>query len=222
MIILGLTGSIGMGKTTAANMLKILGLPVHDADMVARQVTAPGGKALPALAAGFPYFQYPEIYGPPDKYGRRPLKRDKLSSLIFKNAEERQKLENIIHPFVRESQQIFLQSLRRGGRDIGVLDIPLLFETGADKRVDCTLVVTAPHFLQQSLVLARPAMSPARLKSVLDSQMPDGEKQARADFIVQTGLGRAHTMRELKRIVAALRERHTEPCHLKEPQGRIY
>lgn len=215
MIVIGLTGSIGMGKSTTGSMLEYLGVPVHDADAIVHELLQYDSEVWLALAAAFPYFSYPQIYGRkhllnPFKETVRFLKRDALSKIIFDKEEERKKLENILHPFVRKAQQEFIQKQRGLGRDIVALDIPLLFETGADTRVDYTMNVTAPKFVQAARVLARPGMTRKKLAAIIKSQMPDGEKSARADFIVHTGLGRAQTMRELKAILAKIREKKNE------------
>ena len=211
MIILGITGSIGMGKSTASGMLETLGVPTHDSDAEVHKLLAFGSPAWRALAAAFPYFEYPQIYGRrhfwnPFKETVRYLKRDKLGAVVFENDEARQKLEAVLHPFVRQAQNEFVKRQRSLGRDIVALDIPLLFETGADLRVDYTITITAPAFLQASRVLARPNMSYEKFENILKNQMPDGEKQARADFVVHSGLGRAVMMRELKAILCTIRK----------------
>lgn len=204
-----------MGKTTAGSMLEYLGVPVHDADETVHELLQYGSEAWPALAAAFPYFSYPQIYGRkhflnPFKETVRFLKREALGKIVFENADERKKLEDILHPFVRKAQSKFINKQRGLGRDIVALDIPLLFETGADTRVDYTINVTAPKFVQAARVLARPGMSKKKLAGIIKSQMPDGEKSARADFVVHTGLGRAQTMRELKAILAKIRTQKDE------------
>lgn len=211
MIVIGLTGSIGMGKSTASAMLEYLGVPVHDADTSVHELLHPGSEAWFALAAAFPYYSYPQIYGRrhrwnPFKKTVRFLNRKALGQIVFEKPHEREKLEQVLHPFVRKHQQQFIRHQRALGRDIVVLDIPLLFETGADKYLDYTVNVTAPQFVQAARVLARPGMDEKRFSSILNSQMPDGEKNARADFVVHSGLGRAQTMRELKAVLAKIRK----------------
>lgn len=206
MIVIGLTGSIGMGKSTAANMLGRLGVPVHDADAEVHALLEPRSKARLAIAAQFPYFRYFSIYGRKNRNGIRPIDRTKLGKLVFKKPEERAKLENILHPLVRQAQDDFIRTQRGAGRKIVALDVPLLFETGADQYVDYTIAVSAPGFLQASRVLSRPHMTRNKFKQILQSQMPDAEKCARADYVLPTGLGRAHTMKTLKGIILDIRE----------------
>jgi dephospho-CoA kinase len=212
MIVLGVTGSIGMGKSTIGSMLEFLGVPVHESDHVVREMLKFGSPAWYALAAQFPYFSYPQIYGKrhffnPFKDTERYLKRDVLGKIVFDNENERKKLESVLHPFVKKAQGEFIKRQRAMGKDIVALDIPLLFETGADSRLDYTLVVTAPAFLQANRVLSRPGMTTDKFRGILQSQMPDGEKVARADFVVHSGLGRAYTMKELKKVLHKLRAR---------------
>ncbi|MBL4803752.1 MAG: dephospho-CoA kinase [Alphaproteobacteria bacterium] len=215
MIILGITGSIGMGKSTIGSMLEYLGVPVHESDHTVREMLQFGSPAWFALAAEFPYFSYPQIYGKhhffnPFKESKRYLKRDALGQLVFDNERERKKLEGVLHPFVRQAQNNFIKKHRTLGKDIVALDIPLLFETGADQRLDHTLVVTAPAFLQARRVLSRPKMTLEKFEGILKSQMPDGEKVARADFVIHSGLGRAYTMKELKKVLHTLRSKPEE------------
>lgn len=215
MIILGITGSIGMGKSTIGSMLEYLGVPVHESDHVVSEMLQYESPAWYALAAEFPYFSYPQIYGKhhffnPFKESKRYLKRDVLGQLVFENQNERKKLEGVLHPLVRKAQNEFIKKHRTLGKDIVALDIPLLFETGADKRLDYTLVVTAPPFIQARRVLSRPKMTPEKFEGILKSQMPDGEKTARGDFIIHSGLGRAYTMRELKKVLHVLRAKQEE------------
>lgn len=206
MIVLGLTGSIGMGKSTAADMLRSMNIPVHEADAcVHTLMQKDGGAAYPAICAAFPYFEYPDIYK------NKTLDRKALGRLVFFDDEKRQALEGIVHPFVREDQMRFIQAQKRLGADIVVLDIPLLFETGAETRVDYTIVVTAPFHVQESRVLARSGMTPDMFAAILKRQMSDGEKRARANYVVQTGLGRSVTMTTLKKIVLDVREQNK--CH---------
>lgn len=195
MIIVGLTGGIGMGKTTAANMLRDLGYPVHDSDAAVHKMLVRGGKAVAAVAAAFP-----ESYDSKNKC----IDRRKLGAVIFKDPVKRKRLEAIIHPLVQESQNNFLRHHAGRRAKLVVLDIPLLFETGAEARVDYVICVSAPEHIQRQRVLARPGMTEAEFERRKASQMPDAEKQKRADFVVQTGQGLAPTYRDLKRIAAQL------------------
>ena len=143
MIIIGLTGSIGMGKSTCGAMFARLGIPVHEADEAVHRILSEEGTGLRAIRSAFPYYEFSQIYGAKTQSGPRTIKRKELGTLVFGNDELRQRLEDILHPLVREDQQQFIRQHR--GRDIVVLDIPLLFETGADKNVDLTVVVSAPE-----------------------------------------------------------------------------
>lgn len=194
MIILGLTGSIGMGKSTAAAMLRALGLPVHDADAAVHGLLARGGKAVKAVEAAFPGVTTDGA-----------VDRKALGARVFGNKAALKQLEAILHPLVREAERAFLNRCRRARHDVVVLDIPLLFETGGEKRCDGVIVVTAPQFLQSQRVLKRPGMSPARFQQILGQQMPDPEKRRRADWVVDTGLGRRPTLAALARIVRQLK-----------------
>ena len=207
MIILGLTGSIGMGKTSTANMLQTLGVPIHDADEEVHALLAEGGKGNIAVRAAFPYFSYASVYGKKMKNGNRPIDRKALGKIVFENDREREKLENILHPLVREAQTAFIKKHKNMGTYIVALDIPLLFETGADSRVDYVLTVDAPFFMQVARVLGRQNMTHDKFQSILSRQMPNKEKCARSDFVIHTGLGRAHTMKQLKEILNQIKSR---------------
>lgn len=195
MIILGLTGSIGMGKSTATAMLRGMGIPVHCSDEAVHQLLGPRGEAVRAVAAAFPESH--------DKK-RQMIDRSVLGRLVFSQPEERVRLEAILHPLVIESQRRFLAFHARARRPLVVLDIPLLFETGADQRVDYTAVVTAPAFIQRMRVLTRPDMTPEKFANILGSQMPDTEKRCRADFVIDTGLGLAHTRKALRALLGQI------------------
>lgn len=200
MIVLGITGSIGMGKSTVADMLRNEGIPVHESDAEVHRLLSSDETARLAVAASFPYFEHPQIYTGKNK----TIDRAALGEIIFANDQKREALENILHPLVQEGQQKFLREAKKSNAKIAALDIPLLFETGAENRVDFTLVATAPYFVQRERVLARPGMTEEKLNAILLRQMPDAEKCARADFVVHTGLGRAETMKEIKGILAEL------------------
>lgn len=192
MIVVGLTGSLGMGKTTTANMLRGMGYPVHCSDDAVHALMNAGGAGVDAVAADFPAAR--------DKSGQG-IDRRALRALLGKDHAAWDRLERILHPLVVGSQQAFLQAQRAKGVKIAVLDIPLLFETGAQARVDYTICVTAPAFLQRQRAFARPGMTAEDFAFRLSRQMPDGEKRKRADFIVQTGLGLAYTRWELRNII---------------------
>jgi dephospho-CoA kinase len=194
MIVLGLTGSIGMGKSTAAALLRRLGVPVHDADAAVHRLLGPGGRAVPRVAAAFP-----GVAGPAGNDRRA------LGARVFGDAAALRRREAILHPMVHAAERRFLHAMERRRSPLVVLDIPLLFETGGERRCDAVIVVSAPPALQRARVMARPGMTAARYAAILDKQMPDREKRRRADFVVPTGQGRALTLRRLARIVRVLR-----------------
>ena len=195
MIILGLTGSIGMGKSTVASMLEKLGCSTHSSDEAVHEALKPKGGAFEEVAVTFP-----ESW---DKK-KRVLKRDILADIIFQDDAKRKELEEILHPIVHQSQKKFIQKQSRLNRDFVALDIPLLFETGAEQRVDYTLVVSAPYHVQRHRVLARAGMTEEKFEAILSTQMPDAEKRARADFIIPTGLGMAYTYKTLQQCLEQL------------------
>ncbi|MER8845826.1 MULTISPECIES: dephospho-CoA kinase [Mesorhizobium] len=176
MIVLGLTGSIGMGKSTTAGMFAEAGVPVHDSDETVHRLYA--GKAAPLVEAAFPGTT---VHGSVD--------RAKLGARVLGDAASMKKLEAIVHPLVRADADAFLARHRDAGESLVVLDIPLLFETGGRGRVDKVVVVTAPAEVQRRRVLARPGMSEEKLASVLAKQVPDAEKRRLADFVIDTGEG---------------------------------
>lgn len=189
MITLGLTGSIGMGKSTALLMLKKMGCAIHDSDKAVRYALSPKGEAFEEVSLTFPKVWDKKTH---------TIKRDVLADIIFNDLEQKKILENILHPIVRASQNHFMRQQVRMGRKFTVLDIPLLFETGAQNRVDYTVVVTAPYHIQRQRVLKRPGMTEEKFLSILKTQMPDEEKCSYADFVIPTGLGFALTYRSLK------------------------
>jgi dephospho-CoA kinase len=211
MIVLGLTGSIGMGKTTVAKMLRGLGVPVHEADAEVHNLLSPQGRAYDAVADAFPRIRYPQIYGRKTKSGDRFFNRKKLGELVFSDARKRALLESILHPLVREAQQHFIRSSKALRTPMIALDIPLLFETGGDRFVDFTINVSAPFEIQRARVLVRPGMTEEKFTAILDSQMPDAEKCRRADFVIRNGLGRAQTLKSLKAILSDIKKDYIDP-----------
>ena len=193
MKILGLTGGIGMGKSTAAAAFRQLGVPVYDADRVVHALLAPGGAAVKAVARAFPTAK-----------AGKGISRPKLGKLVFGKPRALKRLEGILHPLVRLEEKRFLRRMRARRARLVVLDIPLLYETGGKRRCDAVVVVWAPPALQHARVLGRRGMDEKRLRAVLAQQLPDRAKRARADFAVPSGLGRAVTYRVLARIVASL------------------
>jgi len=200
MIVLGLTGSVGMGKSTAAGMLRRLRVPVHDSDAEVHRLLGPGGRAVAAVAAAFPTALK----------GER-IDRPSLGRLVFNDAPALKRLEAILHPRVRAAQARFLAVNRRRRAPVAVLDIPLLFETSGERRLDGVIVVSAPLWLQRARVLQRPGMTEARLAAILAQQMPDTEKRRRARWVVPTGLGKALTFRRLAKILKEVRASFDSP-----------
>jgi len=172
--VLGLTGSIGMGKSTVAAMFVELGVPVFDADAAVRRMQGPDGALLPAIEAAFP-----------GTTGASGVDRAKLGAAVFENPAALARLEAIVHPAVRAAREAFL--IEHGGAKLVVFDIPLLFEKGGAQEVDAILVVSAPADVQRTRVLARPGMTAERFANILALQLPDAEKRARADYLIDTG-----------------------------------
>jgi len=194
MKILGLTGSIGMGKSTAAAMLRRLGVPVHDADATVHRLLAKGGAAVPAIEAAFPGVV---VEGAVDRH--------ELGRQVFGQPAQLRRLEAILHPLVRRAETAFLKRHRRRRTPLVVLDIPLLFETGGHANMDAVVVVSAPVDMQRERVLARPGMSPERLDAILAQQMADAEKRARAHFVVDTSKGLEPARAQVAEIIEAIR-----------------
>ncbi|QFS96979.1 Dephospho-CoA kinase [Labrenzia sp. THAF191b] len=191
MIRIGLTGSIGMGKSTTAKMFAAEGIPVHDADATVHALYS--GRAAPLIEAAFP-----------GTVSDGKVDRTLLSPHVLGKPEAMKKLEAIVHPLVREEEQLFLKRARADHRRIVMLDIPLLFETGGEARVDVVVVVTADADVQRDRVLARPGMSEDRFEAILAKQMPDAEKRRRAHFLVDTGRGMEAAERQVRAILKAL------------------
>ena len=203
MIILGLTGSIGMGKTTAANNFKSLGIPVHDSDAVVRELCGPNGAAVSRIGCAFPSVISNGI-----------IDRERLAAIVFKDRKNLIKLEAILHPYVWAHKHKFLAYKSRDRSKLVVLDIPLLFETGGDRHCDGVVTVSAPAFIQAARVLARPGMTQEKMNAILERQMPDSEKCRRADFVLRTGLGRIESRRAIRNILEVAqnwRARHWPP-----------
>ncbi|MHB9361306.1 dephospho-CoA kinase [Mesorhizobium sp. LNJC403B00] len=191
MTVLGLTGSIGMGKSTTAKMFVDAGVPVHDSDETVHRLYA--GKAAPLVEAAFPGTV---IAGWVD--------RTELARRVLGNAAALKTLEAIVHPLVRADADAFLARHRAAGAPLVVLDIPLLFETGGRNRVDKVVVVTAPADIQRARVLARPDMSEEKLAAILAKQVPDAEKRRQADFVIDTGEGMDAARTAVGAIIAEL------------------
>lgn len=194
MIRLALTGSIGMGKSATAAMFAARGLPVYDADAAVHAAYGPGGEAAAPLEWHFPGVMRAD----------GGVDRGILRGKVLNRPEAMKKLESIVHPIVGGMQKAFLDKAEAAGADIAVLDIPLLFETGGDARVDAVLVVTAPAPVQRARVLAR-GMTAPEFETILARQTPDSEKRRRADFVINTGLGFAYAEAQVDAVIAALR-----------------
>jgi dephospho-CoA kinase len=194
-IVLGLTGSIGMGKSTAATTLQRLRVALFDADRVVHRLLEPGGAAVAAVAATFPGV----------RAGNGGIDRSLLGQRVFGDQGALSRLERIIHPMVEAEEKRFRAHARARREPIVVLDIPLLFESRSERRCDYVLVVSAPRLVQRHRVLRRPGMTENRLAAILRNQTPDLEKCRRADFVVPTGLSRALSLRRLQAIVRLLR-----------------
>lgn len=191
MIILGLTGSIGMGKSTTARMFAEAGVPVHDSDETVHRLYS--GAAAPLVEAAFPGTM---------KDG--PVDRTELAKRVLGKPEALARLESIIHPLVRADADAFLARHRKAGVPLVVLDIPLLFETGGRGRVDKVVVVTADPDIQRQRVLARPGMTEEKFESILTKQVPDAEKRRQADYVIDTGLGMESARLSVAAIIAEL------------------
>jgi dephospho-CoA kinase len=191
-----LTGGIGMGKSTAADTFRRLGIPVFDADAAVHRLQGPGGTAVRAIEAAFPGTTSPTPRGP-------RVDREALRRAVLGNDAALKRLEAIVHPLVRQEERRFLAQARRRGARLVVLDIPLLFETGGEGRADAVIVVTAPSAIQRARVLRRKGMTEERLKAILARQVPDALRRSRADHLIHTGLSRNHAQRAVRRVVAA-------------------
>lgn len=194
MLVIGLTGSIGMGKSAAATHFARAGVPVFDADAEVHRLYA--GKAVPAIAAVFP-----------NAVRGGKVDRSLLAQEVAGSPERLKTLESIVHPMVVKAEIDFLREQDRRGAKLAVLEIPLLFETGAKSRVDVTVVVSAPAEAQKMRVLARPGMTEAKLAGLLKRQLPDREKRARADFVVDSDTSLAHMQAQIDSLIESLEGR---------------
>jgi dephospho-CoA kinase len=195
MKVIGLTGSIGMGKSTTAAMFREAGIPVYDADAAVHDLYDEGGAAVGPVGEAFPGVV---------KDGR--VDREELRKRVLGQPDELKRLNAIVHPLVGRDRVGFFAQAEADGADMVVLDVPLLFETGGHERVDAVVVVSAPPEQQRERVLARPGMTPERLDAILAQQMADAEKRARAHFVVDTGRGLEPARRQVRDIIAQLRK----------------
>jgi len=199
MFVLGLTGSIGMGKSTTAKLFAELGVPVYDADAIVHQLY--DGEAVAAIEAAFP-----------GTTADGKVNRTKLSARVVHDPAAIQRLEEVVHPMLGSSRQKFFADAEASGAPVVVVDVPLLFETGGEKRVDAVVVVTTSPELQRQRVLARGMMDDDKFNAILSRQMPDAEKRKRADFVVDTSYGPQPVRAQIKDILAEV---------VKMPQRRI-
>ncbi len=191
-LVIGLTGSIGMGKSAVASMLMAMDVPVFDADAVVRAAQGPGGALLPAIERAFPGSTGPD-----------GVDRARLGAQVFNDDVALARLESIVHPAVARAEASFMTA--NAGASLVVLDIPLLLEKGGTSRVDRVVVVSAPADVQRDRVLARPGMSSAKLDAILTRQMPDDAKRAAADYVIDTGQSLDETRADVAALVACLR-----------------
>lgn len=196
MILIGLTGGIGMGKSTAAAAFRRLGLPVFDADKAVHRLQSRGGRAVRAIGAAFP-----------GTVRDGAVDRDRLRQAVVFDTAALRRLEAIVHPLVRAEERAFVARARRAGRPAAVLDVPLLLETGGDRRVHFVVVVSAPASVQLARVRARRRMTDAQAAAIIARQMPDSQKRRRADMVIRTGLSRHVAERQIRRLVAGLLRR---------------
>jgi dephospho-CoA kinase len=191
MFVLGLTGSLGMGKSATAKMFAEEGVPVHDADAAVHNLYE--SAAAPLIEAAFP-----------GTTAAGKVDRDKLAQKVIGDSAALERLEAIVHPLVRRAEQAFLDEAARKGARVAVLDIPLLFETGGNGRCDAVVVVSAPPEIQRARVFERPGMTEQKFAAILAKQMPDADKRARADFVVDTSRGFAAARTQVRDILARI------------------
>lgn len=194
--LVGLTGSIGMGKSETGKLFARLGIPVLDSDAVVRALYEPGGEAVESIANAFPGTI---------RNGR--VDRATLAARLEGDEQAFQRLEAIVHPLVRKAREEFLRAAAKRGDPVVLLDIPLLFETGAEKSVDAVVVVSARPEIQEQRVLARPGMTPEKWRMLHARQIPDAEKRAKADFVIETDKGPEQAFLEVRRVAAELLRR---------------
>ncbi len=207
MLVVGLTGSIGMGKSTAAKNFAAKGIPVFDADAQVHELYE--GVAAPLIEDAFP-----------GATENGKVKRAALAAALLKDKNAIARLEAIVHPLVRQARTEFLTRHARAGADMVVLEIPLLFETGAESQVDVSVVVTAPAHVQRERVLQRAGMTDEKFDALLANQMPDADKRAKANYVVDTNRTIAETAKEIDRIIESLRGREGTAFQLMPGNGR--
>jgi dephospho-CoA kinase len=191
MLVIGLTGSIGMGKSTTAQIFRDLGVPVHDADAAVHEIYRTTARAPVA-----------DLF--PDAVDSDGVDRTKLGKIVLFDPEAMKRLEDVIHPLVLEHRRHFVEAQAKAGAKLVVCDVPLLFETGSDKEMDLTLVVSAPEPVQKARVMARTGMTEDRFSAIMKKQMPDGEKRRRAHVVIETGLGVESARRQVAALLRAI------------------
>jgi dephospho-CoA kinase len=194
MIVLGLTGSIGMGKSTTAGFFWRAGVPVHDADAAVGRLYAKGGAGVGPVGQAFP-----------SALANDAIDRERLSVVVMGDPEAFKRLEAIVHPLVKQDRIDFLTRAKADGAAVAVLDVPLLFEVGAQDEVDAVVVVSAPPAIQRERTLLRPGMTPEKFDRILARQLPDADKRARADFVVDTGRGLEVAHQQVEALLAVVR-----------------
>ncbi|MCF8466833.1 MAG: dephospho-CoA kinase [Sneathiella sp.] len=194
MILVGLTGSIGMGKSTVAGMFRKLGIPVYDADAEIHKLYAKGGAGVEPIRSAFP-----------DAVVEDHVDRKRLSKLVLGNEAEIKRLESVIHPLLSEGRAAFFEQAVKDGHKLVILDIPLIFETGGEDRVHKIVVVSAPRHVQKERVLARPDMTEEKFNAILARQVDDAEKRKKADFVINTHCPEEETFEQVKALVESLK-----------------
>ena len=194
MKIIGLTGSIGMGKSTTAAMLREAGIPVYDADAAVHAAYAVGGVAVGPVGNAFP-----------GTVSEGRVDREELRQQVLGNPAAMAKLNSIVHPLIGKSRADAFAAATASGADMIVLDVPLIYETGGEKNMNAVIVVSAPPEMQRERVLAREGMTPERLDAILAQQIPDAEKRKRADYVIDTGRGLAAARAQVTEVIKALR-----------------
>ncbi len=194
MIVIGLTGSIAMGKSTAAAMFRRSGVSVYDADRAVHRLMGRHGAAIPVVAEAFPGTVRDGV-----------IDRNALAQRVFADDQALDRLEGLLHPLIYREVRTFLRRSRRQGRDVVVLDVPLLLETGGEALCDLVAVVSAPMRIQAERLAGRPGLDAARIGAIAARQMSDRDKRARADVVIPTGLGKATTMRAIRKLIDGVR-----------------
>jgi dephospho-CoA kinase len=190
MIVIGLTGSIGMGKSVLAEQFRELGIPVHEADQTVHRLL----RESPQIRGAFPY-----------AFEGGAMNRDVMARRVYDDDAHRKQLENILHPLVRADRKAWLAAQAGQGHEMAVIDVPLLFETGLEAICDYVVCVTAPADVQRERVLGRPGMTVERFEKILKIQMPDAQKRAQSDLVIDTSRGRDATLDDVKKLVESAR-----------------